>query len=93
MSYSIDPSYVMKGRICGICGEISHEQIYFSTRTKSSISSKPLPGWNSTFSFSFTIRYEAYVGGTVFDWKNTARKNIQKLEDEKGESLCKQLYV
>lgn len=24
------------------------------------------------------------VGGTVFDWKNTARQNIEKLADEKG---------
>ena len=27
------------------------------------------------------------VGGTVFDWKNTARENIQKLADEKGEPI------
>ncbi|MCF8144333.1 MAG: HAD hydrolase-like protein [Deltaproteobacteria bacterium] len=27
------------------------------------------------------------VGGTVFDWKNTARENIQKLADEKGEII------
>jgi len=27
------------------------------------------------------------VGGTVFDWKNTARENIHKLADEKGEII------
>ena len=27
------------------------------------------------------------VGGTVFDWKNTARENIQKLADEKGNAI------
>ncbi len=27
------------------------------------------------------------VGGTVFDWKNTAKENIQKLADEKGTSI------
>jgi len=27
------------------------------------------------------------VGGTVFDWKNTARENIQRLADEKGEII------
>lgn len=27
------------------------------------------------------------VGGTVFDWKTTARENIQKLADEKGEPI------
>lgn len=27
------------------------------------------------------------VGGTVFDWKNTARENIRKLADEKGEVI------
>jgi|TARA_B100000809_G_scaffold258379_1_gene301495 2-haloacid dehalogenase len=27
------------------------------------------------------------VGGTVFDWKNTAREEIQKLADEKGQAI------
>ena len=27
------------------------------------------------------------VGGTVFDWKNTARENIQNIADEKGVSI------
>ncbi len=27
------------------------------------------------------------VGGTVFDWKNTARANIKKLAEEKGEPI------
>lgn len=27
------------------------------------------------------------VGGTVFDWKNTARENIQRLAEEQGESI------
>lgn len=27
------------------------------------------------------------VGGTVFDWKNTAQENIQKLADDKDESI------
>lgn len=27
------------------------------------------------------------VGGTVFDWKNTTRENIQELAEEKGESI------
>jgi 2-haloacid dehalogenase len=27
------------------------------------------------------------VGGTVFDWKNTARENIQKLADETGQAI------
>ena len=27
------------------------------------------------------------VGGTVFDWKNTARANLQQLANEKGELI------
>ncbi|MFC1877444.1 HAD family hydrolase [Thermodesulfobacteriota bacterium] len=33
------------------------------------------------------------VGGTVFDWKNTARENIQKLADEKGESIDSEAFA
>lgn len=33
------------------------------------------------------------VGGTVFDWKNTARENIQKLADEKGESINSEAFA
>ena len=33
------------------------------------------------------------VGGTVFDWKNTARGNIQKLADEKGESIDSEAFA
>ena len=33
------------------------------------------------------------VGGTVFDWKNTARENIQKLADEKGESIDSEVFA
>jgi 2-haloacid dehalogenase len=33
------------------------------------------------------------VEGTVFDWKNTARENIQKLADEKGESIDSEAFT
>jgi 2-haloacid dehalogenase len=33
------------------------------------------------------------VGGTVFDWKNTAREKIQKLADEKGESVDSEAFA
>jgi 2-haloacid dehalogenase len=33
------------------------------------------------------------VGGTVFDWKNTARENIQKFADEKGESIDSEAFA
>ena len=33
------------------------------------------------------------VGGTVFDWKNTARENIQKLADEKGDSIDSEAFA
>ena len=33
------------------------------------------------------------VGGTVFDWKNTARENIQKLAGEKGESIDSEAFA
>ena len=33
------------------------------------------------------------VGGTVFDWKNTARHNIQQLADEKGYSLDSEAFA
>ena len=33
------------------------------------------------------------VGGTVFDWKNTARENIQKLADENGESIDSEAFA
>jgi 2-haloacid dehalogenase len=33
------------------------------------------------------------VGGTVFDWKNTARENIQKLADEKGELIDSEAFA
>lgn len=33
------------------------------------------------------------VGGTVFDWKNTAREKIQKLADEKGESIDSEAFA
>ena len=33
------------------------------------------------------------VGGTVFDWKNTARENIQELADEKGESIDSEAFA
>ena len=33
------------------------------------------------------------VGGTVFDWKKTARENIQKLADEKGESIDSEAFA
>jgi 2-haloacid dehalogenase len=33
------------------------------------------------------------VGGTVFDWKNTARENIQKLANEKGESIDSEAFA
>ncbi len=33
------------------------------------------------------------VGGTVFDWKNTARANIQKLADESGQSIDSEAFA
>ena len=33
------------------------------------------------------------VGGTVFDWKNTARLNIRKLADQKGESVNDEAFA
>jgi 2-haloacid dehalogenase len=33
------------------------------------------------------------VGGTVFDWKNTARENIQALADKKGESIDSETFA
>ena len=33
------------------------------------------------------------VGGTVFDWKNTARGNIRKLADEKVESIDSEAFA
>ena len=33
------------------------------------------------------------VGGTVSDWKNTARENIQKLADEKGELMGSEAFA
>ncbi|WP_419658752.1 HAD-superfamily hydrolase protein [Desulfosarcina variabilis str. Montpellier] len=33
------------------------------------------------------------VGGTVFDWKNTARENIQKLALEKGEPIDSEAFA
>lgn len=33
------------------------------------------------------------VGGTVFDWKNTARENIRKLADEKGRSIDSEAFA
>lgn len=33
------------------------------------------------------------VGGTVFDWKNTAREHIQKLADEKSESIDSEAFA
>ena len=33
------------------------------------------------------------VGGTVFDWKNTARLNIRKLADEKGEPVNDEAFA
>lgn len=33
------------------------------------------------------------VGGTVFDWKNTASLNIRKLADEKGEPLKDEAFA
>ena len=33
------------------------------------------------------------VGGTVFDWKNTARENIQKLADENGDSIDSEAFA
>ena len=33
------------------------------------------------------------VGGTVFDWKNTARGTIRKLADEKGESIDSETFA
>lgn len=33
------------------------------------------------------------VGGTVFDWKNTARENIQKLADQKGEPIDSEAFA
>ena len=33
------------------------------------------------------------VGGTVFDWKNTARENIRELADEKGESINDEAFA
>ena len=33
------------------------------------------------------------VGGTVFDWKNTARENIEKLAEEKGGSIDSEAFA
>jgi 2-haloacid dehalogenase len=33
------------------------------------------------------------VGGTVFDWKNTVRKNIQKLAEEKNEVIHSEAFA
>ncbi len=33
------------------------------------------------------------VGGTVFDWKNTARENIQKLADRSGQSIDSEAFA
>lgn len=33
------------------------------------------------------------VGGTVFDWKNTAREKIQKLADENGQSIDSKAFA
>ena len=33
------------------------------------------------------------VGGTVFDWKNTARENIQALADEKGATIDSEAFA
>ncbi len=33
------------------------------------------------------------VGGTVFDWKNTARENIRKLADYKGRSIDSETFA
>ena len=33
------------------------------------------------------------VGGTVFDWKNTARENIRKLVDAKGASINDEAFA
>jgi 2-haloacid dehalogenase len=33
------------------------------------------------------------VGGTVFDWKNTARENILKVAGEKGESIDSEAFA
>lgn len=33
------------------------------------------------------------VGGTVFDWKNTAREQIQKLADEKGQAIDSEAFA
>jgi 2-haloacid dehalogenase len=33
------------------------------------------------------------VGGTVFDWKNTAREKIQVLADEKGETIDSEAFA
>jgi 2-haloacid dehalogenase len=33
------------------------------------------------------------VGGTVFDWKNTARERIQALADEKGETIDSEAFA
>lgn len=33
------------------------------------------------------------VGGTVFDWKNTARERIQKLADEKGQAIDSEAFA
>lgn len=33
------------------------------------------------------------VGGTVFDWKNTARENIQRLADEKGDAINSEAFA
>lgn len=33
------------------------------------------------------------VGGTVFDWKNTAREKIQELADEKGQAIDSETFA
>ncbi len=33
------------------------------------------------------------VGGTVFDWKNTARENIQQLADETGQAIDSEAFA
>ena len=33
------------------------------------------------------------VGGTVFDWKNTAREKIQELADEKGQAIDSEAFA
>ena len=33
------------------------------------------------------------VGGTVFDWKNTARENIQRLADEKDQTIDSEAFA